>query len=102
MATASTEKRIARSEEPDKLPLFGQLDLRAFHSAAERIKVGRAVAANGLGRSLTIEEVQVIVLAELVAEVIQEDALGELDLFRHSNVSTVHQPRLRPTEDAVA
>ena len=90
MTTDTADKRITRA----KTPLFGQVDLRAFYSAAERIKVGRAVAANGLGRSLTIEEVQAIVLAELVTEVIQEDALGELDLFRSSNVPAAHQPRL--------
>ena len=94
--TTATEKRIARA----KAPLFGQADLRAFHSAAERIKVGRAVAANGLGRSLTIEEVQAIVVAEMVTEVIQEVALGELDLIRSPNIPAAHQPKLRPTEDA--
>ncbi len=81
------------------MPLFGQADLRAFHSAAERIKVGRAVAANGLGRSLTVAETQIIILAELVTEVIQEDALGELDLFRNPVLPIAHQPRLRPSED---
>jgi len=89
---AITGDRITRT----KMPLFGQADLRAFHSAAERIKVGRAVAANGLGRSLTHEEVQAIVVAELVTEVIQEDALGELNLFRSPNVPAAHQPKLRP------
>ena len=100
MTTATAEMVTRRART--KMPLFGQADLRAFHSAAERIKVGRAVAANGLDRSLTIEEVQAIVLAELVTEVIQEDALGELDLFSCPNVPACHQQRLRPTEDAVA
>lgn len=76
------------------MPLFGQADLRAFYSAAERIKVGRAVAANGLGRSLTVEETQLIILAELVTEAIQEDALGELDLFKNPALPVTHQPRL--------
>ena len=76
------------------MPLFGQADLRAFHSAAERIKVGRAVAANGLGRSLTVAETQLIILAELVTEAIQEDALGELGLFKNRILPVTHQPRL--------